>query len=403
MNGRFGAILVVLSMSLSAGAVARESGPQAGQFFLSPLAGFTEPPSDLGYDDGEIGYGFGAGYMFGERIGLELTYFKIEPELKAVPLLGSKDGSVEPIWLNVHYLIPTTSSWQPYLTAGLGYTEYDTGSFNGGDADQGEANFGLGLFKNLSRRVALRGDIRGVYMFDDEETAPFASLVLSVALGNMAPKMAPDADGDGVPDDIDQCPNTPPGRTVGADGCQLDSDGDGVVDFDDQCPNTPAGAAVDAKGCPLDSDGDGVPDYKDECPDTKAGAKVDARGCYIELEETVTIDLSVEFALNSAEINDLSFQELLKIINFLREYPQSNAVIEGHTDSSGAASYNQDLSERRAQAVMEVLTKSGIDAGRLSAVGFGEERPIASNDTADGMQRNRRVSIVVSGSQTVRQ
>ena len=403
MTGRFGAIPLMLALLLSVGAQARESGPQAGQFFLSPLAGFAESPSELGFDDGEIGYGFGAGYMFGERLGLELTYFKIEPDLKAVAPFGSQDGTVEPIWLNLHYMIPTTSSWQPYLTAGLGYTEYDTGSFGGGDADQGEANFGLGLFKNLSRRVALRGDIRGVYLFDDEESAPFASLGLSVALGKMAPKVAPDADGDGVPDDSDQCPNTPPGRTVGSDGCQLDSDGDGVVDFDDKCPNTPAGVAVDARGCPVDTDGDGVPDYKDECPDTKAGAKVDARGCYIELEETVTIDLSVEFALDSAEINDLSFQELLKIINFLREYPTSSAVIEGHTDSSGAASYNQSLSERRAEAVKEVLSKSGIDAGRLSAVGFGEERPVASNDTAEGRQRNRRVSILVSGTQTVRQ
>jgi len=88
-----------------------------------------------------------------------------------------------------------------------------------------------------------------------------------------------DADGDGVADDLDECPDTPSGVEVDAKGCPLDADGDGVPDYLDECPDTPSGVEVDAKGCPLDADGDGVPDYLDKCPDTPAGIVVDAEGC----------------------------------------------------------------------------------------------------------------------------
>ena len=96
---------------------------------------------------------------------------------------------------------------------------------------------------------------------------------------------APDSDGDGVPDAADQCPGTPAGNTVNADGCadsQLDSDGDGVNDALDRCPDTPGGSVVDAEGCAAaqrDSDGDGINDALDQCPGTPAGETVDARGC----------------------------------------------------------------------------------------------------------------------------
>lgn len=88
-----------------------------------------------------------------------------------------------------------------------------------------------------------------------------------------------DSDGDGVTDNLDRCPNTPAGTPVDATGCPKDSDGDGVIDANDKCPNTPAGTAVDANGCPKDSDGDGVLDANDKCPNTPAGTPVDATGC----------------------------------------------------------------------------------------------------------------------------
>jgi opacity protein-like surface antigen len=91
-----------------------------------------------------------------------------------------------------------------------------------------------------------------------------------------------DTDGDGVPDYSDKCPDTPPGVIVDVYGCPLDSDKDGVPDYLDKCPNTPLGAAVDSHGCPVDSDNDGVPDYLDKCPNTPTVMKVDAHGCPLD-------------------------------------------------------------------------------------------------------------------------
>jgi outer membrane protein OmpA-like peptidoglycan-associated protein len=101
-----------------------------------------------------------------------------------------------------------------------------------------------------------------------------------------------DSDGDGVVDRLDRCPNTPAGRKVNAQGCELDkdSDGDGVMDSQDKCPDTPAGAKVNAQGCELDSDGDGVVDRLDQCPDTPKGAKVDAKGCELDSDGDGVVD-----------------------------------------------------------------------------------------------------------------
>ena len=95
----------------------------------------------------------------------------------------------------------------------------------------------------------------------------------------------PDADKDGVPDDLDKCPGTPAGVKVDKDGCPLDIDKDGVPDYLDKCPGTPIGVKVDNIGCPLDADKDGVPDYLDKCPDTPMGVKVDTVGCPLDADK----------------------------------------------------------------------------------------------------------------------
>ena len=172
-----------------------------------------------------------------------------------------------------------------------------------------------------------------------------------------------------------------------------DSDGDGVYDHLDRCPDTPRGTLVDAQGCPLpakpaapvDSDGDGVLDDADFCPGTPRGATVDERGCWV-LQ-------GVEFETNKAEIRPMYEPELEAVATVLENNPGVKIQIQGHTDSVGAAEYNRQLSEKRARAVMEWLIKAGIDRRRLSAIGLGETRPIASNDSAIGRERNRRVEL----------
>lgn len=140
----------------------------------------------------------------------------------------------------------------------------------------------------------------------------------------------------------------------------------------------------------VDSDGDGVPDHLDQCPDTPRGVIVDERGCPIELK------LHIKFDFDKADIRPQHKADIDRAAAFIRQYPQVPYIlIAGHTDSVGTDAYNQKLSERRANAVRDALIKQhGIDAKRLVARGYGESQPIATNDTPEGRQLNRRVELI---------
>jgi outer membrane protein OmpA-like peptidoglycan-associated protein len=206
-----------------------------------------------------------------------------------------------------------------------------------------------------------------------------------------------DSDKDGVADYLDKCPNTPIGVKVNANGCPLDSDGDGISDDIDKCPNTPQGVMVSADGCPVDTDGDGVPDYLDKCP-TVAGI-AENKGCPpVKAAAIKVFDKAlrgIHFETAKAVIKGESFQILNDIVVIMNEDPEYNLEINGHTDAVGTAEYNQDLSQRRAYAVVKYLTDKGIDPKRMTAKGFGEAVPVADNDTPDGRALNRRVEFKV--------
>jgi OOP family OmpA-OmpF porin len=207
-------------------------------------------------------------------------------------------------------------------------------------------------------------------------------------------EVAGDADNDGVLDAYDDCPGTPRGVAVDHNGCAQDTDQDGVADHLDNCPGTPQGVDVDRQGCPYDTDGDGVYDFRDKCPDTPQALQVDPDGCPLP----VAIELHVRFDTAKAAIKPRYHDELAEAAEFLKKYPGTEAAIEGHTDNVGDAAYNQKLSQRRADSVKRYLVEEfGIAADRLVANGLGESQPVASNDTPEGRQRNRRVQLVVSG------
>lgn len=168
-----------------------------------------------------------------------------------------------------------------------------------------------------------------------------------------------------------------------------DSDGDGVPDDRDQCLNTPAGVVVDAKGCEPDSDGDGVPDYKDNCPNTPMGAKVDKFGCEMAKPMTAINSTADNFDFDSAKLKDA----MMSVLDAVATKLKGNQAVEviGHTDSTGPASYNQGLSERRAQAAADYLSSKGVS--NMTIKGMGESAPVADNATREGRAMNRRVEI----------
>lgn len=201
----------------------------------------------------------------------------------------------------------------------------------------------------------------------------------------------PDTDGDGIADKDDACPNE--AGPIALKGCP-DTDGDGVADKNDKCP-TVAGPKDNA-GCPWpDTDGDGVLDKDDKCPSVKG--TVANQGCP-EVSDEVMKTLNnygkvILFDSGKSTFQQGTYTVLQSITSILKEYPNSNFQIEGHTDSDGSNELNQALSENRAAAVKNYLVENGIAAERLKSTGFGETKPIASNKNAKGKAENRRVEI----------
>ena len=214
----------------------------------------------------------------------------------------------------------------------------------------------------------------------------------------------PDNDKDGLLDLKDQCPNVAEDLdgSQDADGCpDYDNDNDGIPDSVDQCMNQPEDrdGFKDNDGCPdLDNDEDGVPDSLDKCPDTKGvpenfGCPSEKPAKPKEIKRGRVVLRGVNYEFGSAVLTGDSYAILEEVFESLREWPEVKIEIRGHTDSVGSNDANKQLSQKRAESVMNYLVARGIDAARLSAVGYGEDDPIADNKTVEGRAENRRVEL----------
>jgi OmpA-OmpF porin, OOP family len=227
---------------------------------------------------------------------------------------------------------------RPYAALGVGMLSTDPNRPNSDSDDNAAINGGLGVRWMITQRFGASMDARLVYDTDNEDTRTIVYAGLNYYFGEVNPPAPP------------------------APAAPLDSDGDGVTDDMDQCPGTPAGTRVDSKGCPL------------------------------PVAQVASIKLKVNFAFDSAVVQEQYFTDLGELAKFLKRFEDVDVKIDGHTDSVGAETYNQQLSQRRAQAVVDTLVNQhGIAASRLQAVGYGESEPVASNDTAEGRAENRRV------------
>ncbi len=334
-------------------------------------------------------------------------------------------------------LVEPTSTWEPFLEFGGGYTwfgEKGSSTFNAGAGLEYWFNDYIGLtyqanYKHLLESNTIRHfqhilgvsikfggidtDGDGVYdPYDDCIEIPgleeFAGCPDSDGDGIIdkndrcpnimgAPefKGCPDTDSDGIPDIDDACPEL--AGEIEMNGCP-DSDGDGINDKDDACPNEVGVAEND--GCPwADRDNDGVPDKDDVCPD-KAGS-IENEGCPV-LPDEIIAELNAKssmilFKASSSEISGDNSQKILARIKLiLDDYSNIKITIEGHTSSDGSKGYNQKLSEDRAHSVKKALESLGVNTDKISTAGYGEDKPIDNNNTAAGRKSNRRVQFVIN-------
>ncbi|HEY7774793.1 MAG TPA: OmpA family protein [Marinagarivorans sp.] len=359
----------IAAISLSAiGGLASASDFEIG--IGAPYYGFD---NELEVED-KVGINLNAGYRFDSPFGVELSYSQVATKLEAT----GQDFDVQDLRLDGLWYLVNEGNILPYAALGVGLLKGELDDANADSDEEETVNFGLGVKTHLSKRVRARIDGRWLHGLDSHTDHSVVTLGLGYVFGasDSSPKVVEPA--------------------------FVDADKDGVEDSIDQCLGTPAGVNVDAKGCALDTDRDGVADHLDKCPDTDPKHKVDASGCAVVLTEDVSIDLRVKFASGSDVVDPQYFSEIRGVARFMEQYSNSEVEIEGHTDTSGSAAFNKKLSQKRADAVANLLIQQyGISADRVKAVGYGEEQPLVEEKTAEDHAKNRRVVARVSAKKEV--
>lgn len=379
--------------ALMVGSVALASPAAAqgwGAVELGPFARFQSFDGSLGLTD-EFGFGGRLGLFVLPRLEIEGDVSRTNTNLST----GSGHVRHTPIHARLLYNQPVGSQMAFIIGGGFAHAKYEedvSGSESGGGGLIGwrvlpaswasiRADFSVDYFGNPVNKGA------GVSSNWDKAF----TVGMSFIIGGKRERPAP-------PPVVTAPPPQPPPV--------VDSDGDGVPDSVDKCPNTPAGTKVDADGCPVvtpapppppvvDSDGDGVPDSVDKCPNTPAGTKVDANGCPIVFEEkkTAVVLQGVNFEINKAVLLADSKSVLDQVAASLVANPAVRVEVAGYTDNTGAKAHNEKLSQDRADAVRAYLVEKGVSPDQLIAKGYGESQPIASNATAAGRAQNRRVEL----------
>jgi len=347
-------LISVLGLSLASGAVqAQQSENQVADSYIYATPFYAEPDDERGADDG-FGVGLGYGWRLTERLSLEGQLFgtAFDTDQENLTDFFQVGGGVD---LRFE---PFPGGFSPYGLAGIGGVHNNVVP-DSEDETSFFANLGVGLLSPALDN-GLRFRLEGRYIHDRFDFQGSSNMGdWRVGLGVQVPLGGT--------------------RVVEKE----------VVREKEVTRTVPAAIK--------DSDGDGVPDQNDQCPDTLEGLATNNRGCVAETaDEANVVRLEgVTFELESARLRPSSRDTLDRAVKALRGEPNLRVEIAGHTDSTGTAEYNQRLSERRARAVRDYLIGKGIDAGRLEARGYGESRPTVSNETRAGRMQNRRVEFRV--------
>jgi len=298
-----------------------------GGVTITPLVGQFFLDSERNLDD-DTAAGIALGYRFSEPYAVEFVYLGGD----ATSSTGGASGDIKQYRLEALYDVAQYGAWTPYLAVGAANTEYGNAAID----DEGAMTLGAGTHYHFNERIALRADARYLKGVDNNKGADVVlALGINFFLGNVAKKAAP----------VEPVAVLEPKKPTFIELC------------------TEAGGAVNVDGA-----------------------------CVKQRLKTGRVTLNVPFELNSDQVSADYLSEVKKLADFMSAHPTANVVIEGHTDALGSDEYNQQLSQRRVNEVARlVIDNYGINADRISAVGYGESQPITSNSTAESRAKNRRV------------
>jgi OOP family OmpA-OmpF porin len=328
---------------------------EKGEWHIAPSVAYTDDDGDRRIDDSVAGLQVQVGKSVSEHFSLEglLGYHDIDgfPGQKHLEIGFNAVGNLWP-----------DRRFSPYVIGGVGYLRADVGEPDfgglptaGSTASNPTGTAGLGLQAQLGDSPwSLRAEWRLRRTFDSDAslTDQVASIGLQYAFGN---------------DDSE--PVMP-----------LAEESEPVIPLVDDAPLAPA-----------DADGDGVPDDQDRCPGTAPSVAVDNVGC-----EEIHFE-NIHFDTESAVLDAAAKRKLDEVAEILMRNADVEVVIAGHADSRGPEDYNMRLSVKRAESVRRHLAEQGVAVSRMTVRGFGESQPVASNETASGQAKNRRVELRAMG------
>lgn len=329
---------IVLALSVAAALFAADYN-----YEITPTVGGVKPEGNLDISDHAT---------FGLRVARNLdTTLLSQVEIgvdyspvvkfKGAPAGETREGSATRYFANLIKDFKISDAFSIYGLIGAGYEDL-TQNF-GDNKDDGFGQYGLGLKYNVVDNLFLKLEARDAIKFRNADHNLFYTLGFGVGFGENAKPLPP------APAPVVVPEPEPAPVVIG------DEDQDGVLDNVDKCPGTPLGTVVDEFGC-----------------------------------EKI-IRLSLNFGFDSTKISDEYMEKIKNVSEFLKDYPAYKVVLEGHTDSTGPAAYNKKLSLHRAEVVKKALVDLGVNADRITAEGYGEERPVATNKTKEGRAENRRV------------
>jgi len=419
--------------TLMAGALAIGANAQDfDKFSLEVNGGFNKPmaPFTPGYLSPSLNLGhldFGARYMFNEKFGMKLDYgfgsFKEAGGDSQSPSFDTKYNRLDLQGVaNLGRIMNFESFTRSFGLllhggAGIGQVKPQENQYNDFKDDVYTIIFGITPQLKLGKSVALVADISTVINGRQSVAYDGASIITpatnngyygananwftgTLGLQFYLGKNEQHADWY-IAADKYATKEELASQINGIKDMLKDSDGDGVPDYLDKEPNTPAGARVNSTGMTMDSDGDGTPDHMDKCPFLPGPASTN--GCPVEeVQEQVDFFrkaindgyVNVYYAFDSSKPLGYSVSSASYVANFLKKNPGVGVEVMGYADELGPEDYNMKLSEKRAEAVYDVLVSSGVDASRLSYKGYGEDTSV-DKSSADARQMARRASFSV--------